>query len=113
VEEPAFAPREAELDKPPSFLGTRTGQISVATGTAGTISAVSQIGQAVSTVTDSVQTVTQNGTEVVATVKTVSNFLGLSPATWLSIGIGAAVAVILGVIAIGIYRYIKIRNSGE
>lgn len=113
LEEPAWAPREAELDKPPSFLSTRTGQISVATGTAGTISAVAQVGQAVNTVTDSVQTVTENGVQVVATVKVVNSFLGLAPQTWVSIGIGAGVAVVVGAIAIAIYRWIKIKERGE
>lgn len=113
VEEPPFAPREAELDAAPPFLGTRTGQISVVTGAAATVSTVSQIGQAVNTVTDTVQTVTENGKQVAATVKIVNNFLGLSAQTWGHIGIGAAVAVILGVIGIAIYRYLKLRDKGE
>lgn len=113
VEEPAFAPRAAELDAPPSFLGTRTGQISTVTGLAGTVSAVSQVGQSLSTVTDSVQTVTENGRQVVATVKVVNGFLGLSPSTWVQVGIGAAIAVLIGIAAIAIYRYLKIRDQGE
>lgn len=112
TEEPAFAPRAAELDSVPSFFATRTGQISTVTGAAGTVSAVSQIGQAVSTVTDNVQTVTENGHQVIATVKVVNNFLGLSPSTWLQIGIGAAIAVVVGVAAIAVYRLIKLRTQG-
>lgn len=113
VEETPYAPREAEIDAPPSFLGTRTGQISTVTGAAGAVSAAAQIGQSVSTVTDTVQTVTENGTQVVATVKIVNNFLGLSAQTWVSIGIGAAIAVVIGVIGIAVYRWIKIRDQGE
>lgn len=113
LEGPAWAPREAELDKPPSFLGTRTGQIGAVTTAAGTISAASQIGQSVSTVTDTVQTVTENGTQVIATVKVVNNFLGLSAQTWMYIGIGAGVAVVIGAVAIMVYCWLKIRDQGE
>lgn len=112
VEEPAWAPRAAELDAPPSFLGTRTGQISTVTGIAGTVSGVAQVGQSLNTVTDTVQTVTENGQQVVATVKVVNNFLGLSASTWVQVGIGATIAVVVGVIAIAIYRYMKIKQEG-
>lgn len=113
VESPAWAPREAELDQPPALLSTRTGQIGVVTGAAGTVSAVAQIGQSVNTVTDTVQTVTENGQQVVATVKVVNSFLGLSAQTWMQIGIGAGLAVIIGTILILIYRWIKIKERAE
>lgn len=113
VEPPAYAPRAAELDTPPSLLGTRTGQIGAVTTAAGTISAFSQVGQSLSTVTDNVQTVTENGKQVIATVKVVNGFLGLAPQTWVQIGIGAGIAVVVGTIAILVYRWLKIRDRGE
>lgn len=113
VEEPAWAPREAELDKTPNILQTRTGQIGAATTTAAVINGASQIGSSMSTVSDTVTTVTENGRDVVATVKTVTGFLGLSPQTWVHIGIGASIAIIVGVVAILVYRQLKIRQEGQ
>lgn len=113
VEAPAFAPRAAELDAPPSLLSTRTGQIGAVTTAAGAVSATAQIGQSINTVTDTVQTVTENGVQVVATVKVVNSFLGLSAQTWMQIGIGAGVAVVVGVILILAYRWIKIKERAE
>lgn len=113
IEDPIPVPREAELDKPPSFLRTRTGQLTTVTTAAGTISAASQVAQQVSTVSDQVQTITENGTQVVHTVKVVSTFLGITAPVWTKIGIGAAVAVVAAAIGIGVYRWLKIRERGE
>lgn len=112
TEAPAWAPREAELDKSPTLLGTRTGQIGTVTTVAGTVATISQVGQQMSTVTDTVQTVTDNGKQVAETVRVVTTFLGLSPQLWMQIGIGATIAVVVGTVAILIYRQWKIRDEG-
>lgn len=113
VEAPIPAPREAELDKPPSFLGTRTGQLTTVATTASTVATVSQVAQQASTVSDQVQVVAENGKQVVETVKVVTNFLGLSPHTWAQIGIAAAVLCLAAAIGIGVYRWLKIKEKGE
>lgn len=113
VEAPAWAPRAAEIDKTPKLLETRTGQIATGTGIASAVPIVSQIGEYASSFSDTVSTVKDNGTSVVEAVKVVKPFLGMSPHVWMQISIGASVAVMIGVIAVLIYRYLKIRNRGE
>ncbi len=111
VQAQAFAPRAAEVDETPSLLGTRTGQIGTVTGIAGVGSTVAQIGNYVSQANDTVTVVKDNATQVVETVKIVKPFLGVSHDTVLAIGIGFTAAVIVGVVAIMIYRFIKLRNE--
>lgn len=112
LDAPEMAPRFAEVDTTPSLLGTRTGQISTITGGAAVVSTVSQVGDYASSVTDTVSVVKDSGVQVVETVRVVKPFLGLSAHTWMQIGIGASVAVIIGVIAIAIYRHLKIKHQG-
>src|SRR5690606_8189394 len=85
VEEPAYAPRAAELDAPPTFLGTPTGKIGAVTTAAGTVTTIAQVGQNLSTVADNVQVVHDSAGQVIETVKVIRPFLGLSPQTWMQI----------------------------
>lgn len=113
VDAPAWAPRFAEVEEAPSLLGTRTGQIGAVTGIAGTVSTISQVGQYTSSISDTVETMRDNGTQVIETVKIVKPFLGFSPEIWTAIGIGTTVAVIIGVIFILVYRHLKIKNEAQ
>lgn len=123
VEEPAWAPREAELEKTPSLLGTRTGQIGVATGTLTTVATAGQAINTLSTTTTAVQTASDTIVSTVGGVKGVTDnvvvvyqtakpFLGLLPSTWGTIGLVAAGLAIGGVVAILLYRHWKIRDEG-
>jgi len=113
IDEQFPKPRFAETDAPPSFLGTHTGKISAVTGVAGIGSTVAQVSQYASTVGDGVRVVQENGVQVVEAVRVVRPLLGLSHETWAALGIGLTVAVIIGVVTIGIYRYIKIKTEAS
>lgn len=123
LEEPVWAPREAELDKTPSLLGTRTGQIATATGTASAIGTASQVINSLTTTTDAIQTTSDTITNATGNVKDVSDhavvvyqtvkpFLGMMPETWRYIAIGMGALVIGGVAAILLYRHWKIQETG-
>lgn len=112
IDAPVYAPRAAELDAAPTFLGTPTGKIGTVTTVAGGISTVAQVGQNLSTVADNVQVVHDSTGQVIETVKIIRPFLGLTAQTWTAIGVGAAVAVVIGLLAIGAYRLYKLRKEG-
>ncbi len=113
TDSPVQAPRFAEIDETPSLLGTRTGQISAITGIAGVGTTVSQVGEYMSTTRDTVAIVQDNTTQIIDTVRVIRPFLGLDPHTWMQIGIGAGVAVIIGAIVIAWFRHHKLKWKGE
>lgn len=107
-----IAPRAAELDAAPTFLGTPTGKLGAISTAAGGVSAISQVGQNLSTVTDHVIAVQDGAAQVVETVKVIRPFLGLTAQTWATIGLIAGIVVVVGLIAIGAYRLYKLRKEG-
>lgn len=120
LEEPAWAPRAAELDQAPTLLSTNTGKIGVATGAASALGTGAQIVNTLTTTTDTVQTVTDTvsgmkdkADQVVVVYQSVKPFLGIMPETWRYIAIGAGTLCVFGVIAIIWFRHKKIVEQGE
>ena len=120
LEEPAWAPRAAELDQAPALLSTRTGQIGTVTGIASATATGSQLINTLTTTTDSIQTVTDTvsgvqdkADQAVVVYQSVKPFLGILPDTWRYLAIGAGVLSILCVIGIIWYRHKKIVEQGE